>query len=170
MEGRHFVHSGKLLKFSEQQLVDCDRNSGGCSGGNEDKAFDYYKNNDAMSEQAYPYKGRNGQCKAARGTGVHSKGHKNIQKNSPSAMKDALKQGPLSVAIEADKMVFNNYRSGIFDSHSCGTNLDHAVGLVGWGTTKGQDYWIVRNSWGRSWGESGYMRMAIESGKGICGI
>jgi len=85
-------------------------------------------------------------------------------------MKAAATSGPFSVAIQADQMVFQNYRSGIFDSTKCGFNLDHAVGLVGWGKENGREYWIVRNSWGRSWGEHGYIRMAIESGRGVCGV
>jgi len=67
-------------------------------------------------------------------------------------------------------MCFQNYRSGIFDNTSCGTRLDHGVGIVGWGKQSGREYWILRNSWGKSWGESGYMRMAIETGKGVCGV
>ena len=61
------------------------------------------------------------------------------------------------------------YSSGILDSNACGTNLDHAVLMVGYGTDNGTDYWLVKNSWGTSWGESGYIRLEIVSGKGICG-
>jgi len=85
-------------------------------------------------------------------------------------MKTALASQPLSVSIEADKSVFQSYKSGIFNSSSCGTNLDHAVMVVGWGSSGGVDYWTLRNSWGKSWGESGYMRVQINSGNGVCGI
>ena len=89
-------------------------------------------------------------------------------------MKAALEQQPLAVAIEADKNVFGTYESGIFDSLSCGTNLDHAVLVVGWGTDaeSGTEYWVMKNSWGTSWGEDGYMRMKItaENTSGICGV
>jgi len=172
VEGRHKVNKGRLVKLSEQQLVDC-QHSGchGCGGGQENKGFDYYQNHDACTEQEYGYTGRNGNCKDSRcSTGIRTKGHSNVQKNNPNAMKSALSGGPLSVAIEADKACFQNYRSGIFDNASCGTRLNHAVGLVGWGKQSGREYWIVRNSWGKSWGESGYIRMAIESGKGVCGV
>jgi C1A family cysteine protease len=74
-------------------------------------------------------------------------------------MKAALARQPLSVSIEADRSVFQNYRSGIFNSTACGTSLDHATNVVGWGTSGGVDYWLMRNSWGTTWGESGYMRV-----------
>jgi len=85
-------------------------------------------------------------------------------------MKTALAGRPLAVSIEADRSVFQSYKSGIFNSSSCGTNLDHAVIVVGWGTSGSTEYWTVRNSWGTSWGEKGYIRMAITSGAGICGV
>lgn len=85
-------------------------------------------------------------------------------------MKEAVTKQPVSVAIQADQKVFQIYKSGIFDSAECGTALDHATNVVGWGTELGQDYWIMRNSWGNTWGESGYMRIAIRDGAGICGI
>merc|ERR1712100_60037 len=97
-------------------------------------------------------------------------GYKNVTAKSPDAMKTALENGILSVAIEADKRVFQTYTSGIFNSTSCGTNLDHATNVVGWGTSGSTSYWVMRNSWGTSWGENGYMRLEIVSGNGLCGI
>ena len=85
-------------------------------------------------------------------------------------MKAALAQQPLAVAIEADKRVFQTYKSGILDSSACGTKLDHAVLVVGWGTESDQDYWLVKNSWNTTWGDQGYVKLAIEEGKGICGV
>ena len=86
-------------------------------------------------------------------------------------VKAAIAQQPISVAIQANQMVFQLYTSGIFDNTRCGTNLDHAVALVGYGTEGGQDYYILRNSWGTTWGESGYMRIADNGdGAGICGV
>ena len=82
----------------------------------------------------------------------------------------ALAQQPVSIAIEADQYQFSAYKSGIFDNTSCGTSLDHAVLLVGYGSQDGQEYYLMKNSWGTSWGESGYMKMAIiGNGPGICG-
>lgn len=85
-------------------------------------------------------------------------------------MKAAVAKAPLSVAIEADRSVFQSYKSGIFNSSACGTNLDHATNVVGWGTSGSTEYWLMRNSWGTSWGERGYMRIQIVNGAGICGI
>lgn len=85
-------------------------------------------------------------------------------------MKSALALGPVAVAIQAQSSVFMNYTGGIITSPYCGTNLDHAVTAVGFGTENGQPYYLVRNSWGPYWGESGYVRMGLTDGYGICGI
>ena len=85
-------------------------------------------------------------------------------------MKAALASNPLAVAIQANQLSFQLYTSGIFTNTNCGTNLDHATNVVGWGTSNGMDYWIMRNSWGTSWGMSGYMELEIVAGPGLCGI
>lgn len=85
-------------------------------------------------------------------------------------MKAALTRAVLAVSIEADQSVFQRYKSGIFNDTRCGTNLDHATNVIGWGDSNGVEYWIMRNSWGKYWGESGYMRVEITTGKGVCGI
>jgi C1A family cysteine protease len=172
LESAHKITAGPLLSFSEQQLVDCSNLNLGCNGGNAALAFKYWTNNFVMSEASYPYKAVNGTCKynATTNTGVKAAGSTNVTANNPTAMKAALAIKPLSVAIEADLAVFQSYKSGIFNSTSCGTNLDHATNVVGWGTANGVDYWLMRNSWGTSWGESGYMRLQIVDGNGICGI
>jgi len=82
----------------------------------------------------------------------------------------AIDKAPVSVTIEADRTVFQQYTGGILDSEACGTQLDHAVAAVGYGTEGGQQYYIVRNSWGASWGDEGYIKIAAVDGKGICGI
>jgi C1A family cysteine protease len=172
MESAHHKATGKLLSFAEQQLVDCSTRNHGCNGGNAGLAFNYYKTDAAMAESSYKYTARDQRCSynAKNTTGVKDQSYSNVTRNSSSQMKSALQKAPLSVAIEADRSVFQSYRSGIFNSSSCGTNLDHATNVVGWGSSSGTDYWIMRNSWGTSWGEKGYMRLAITSGAGICGI
>jgi len=85
-------------------------------------------------------------------------------------MKTAVKRGPLAVVLSASSSIFQSYKSGIFNSSACGTKQDHATVIVGWGSSSGTNYWIMRNSWGTSWGEKGYMRLEIVSGHGICGI
>lgn len=90
--------------------------------------------------------------------------------NSVAQLKAAINKGVVSVTIEADRSVFQQYHSGILDSTACGTNLDHAVAAVGYGTEGGKEYYIVRNSWSSSWGDQGYIKIAAVEGKGICGI
>ena len=85
-------------------------------------------------------------------------------------MKAALNTQPLAVAIEADKMVFQTYKTGVLTSEKCGTNLDHAVLAVGYGTEDGEDYWLVKNSWNTTWGDQGYIKLAKDSSTGTCGV
>jgi C1A family cysteine protease len=96
--------------------------------------------------------------------------YETVQEDQVDQMKAALQQQPLSVLVEADKRVFQSYRSGVLDSTSCGTSLDHAVLAVGYGTENGQEYWLVKNSWDTTWGDQGYIKLAIVDGKGICGV
>ena len=95
----------------------------------------------------------------------------NVTADSVTQMQAALAKQPLAVSIEADTRVFQSYSSGVLNNTACGTNLDHAVLTVGWGTdASAGDYWLVKNSWGTTWGEKGYIRLAIVNGAGICGV
>ena len=95
----------------------------------------------------------------------------NVTADNVAQMKAAVALQPNSVSIEADRMVFQTYSSGVLDSAKCGTNLDHAVLVVGYGECDGQDYWLVKNSWGSSWGDKGYIKLAITGDDaGICGV
>ena len=86
-------------------------------------------------------------------------------------MKAAATKQPLAVAIEADKRCFQTYKSGVFNNSACGTTLDHAVLTVGWGTESGQDYWLVKNSWNTTWGDAGYIKLAMTGDDaGMCGV
>jgi len=91
-----------------------------------------------------------------------------VQAGSETALMQALSKQPVSVAVEADTSVFQFYKSGVLDNAGCGKNLDHGITAVGWGTDGGKDYWNVKNSWGTSWGEAGYIRMVRN--KDQCGI
>ena len=89
------------------------------------------------------------------------------------ALKASLDVGPTSVTIDAGKNTFQSYQSGVIDSTTCGTALNHAVTAVGYGylnNDANQMYWIIRNSWGSSWGDAGYVKIKAVSGIGICGV
>lgn len=104
---------------------------------------------------------------------VSAKGYTELTFNSNSELMSQIAAGPVSVAIEADTFVFQFYSSGVLNSKACGTNLDHGVVAVGYGTdAKGGAYFNVRNSWGPSWGSKGYVKIANTKadGAGICGI
>ena len=178
LEGIHQINTGDLLSFSEQQLVDCATAAAGygnygCGGGWQYEAFTYWETYNAELESSYPYHGVDQTCafSTAETTSVDVTAYENVTADNVAQMKAAVAQQPTSVLIEADKMVFQQYSSGIFNSTKCGTNLDHATLVVGYGSTAGVEYWIMKNSWATSWGEEGYMQLEITpSGPGICGI
>jgi len=107
---------------------------------------------------------------------IECSSYKYAPSGSVSTMQDMLQSGILSVAIQANQFAFQNYSGGIFNNANCGTKLDHATNVVGWGTdsTTGVDYWIMRNSWGTTWGDQGWMQIEISTtvnnGAGYCGI
>jgi C1A family cysteine protease len=137
-----------------------------------DSAFQYLEANLIELESSYSYRGVDGSCQYSASKGVSKvSSFVDVAVNNPSALASAVAQSPVSIAIEADQSVFGSYTGGIISS-GCGTNLDHGVLLVGYGTSGSQDYWIVKNSWGTGWGESGYVRIAKDNtaGPGVCGL
>merc|ERR1719464_2067826 len=156
LEGAHFVSSKELLSFSEQQLVDCAGlryGNLGCNGGMQARAFKYLESHNAELESTYKYTSgtskKAGSCAFDKSstTAVDVSKYTNVTANNSEQMKAALDQQPLAVSIEADKMVFQTYKSGVLSSSDCGTKLVHAVLAVGYGTEDNQDYWLVKNSW-----------------------
>merc|ERR1719158_2363131 len=172
VEGAYQIAGNSLTSFSEQDLVSCASSSGnqGCNGGLMDDAFTWIESNGIATESAYPYtsgSGTTGTCKKTAASAKVS-GYQDVAQGSESGLKASIGQAPTSVAIEADKSAFQLYKSGVFDSTSCGKQLDHGVLAVGWGTQDGKDYYKVKNSWGATWGMSGYILMV--QGKDMCGI
>ena len=174
MEGAYGLAKGNFMKFSEQQLVDCAGSEGnnGCNGGLMDTAFAYYEKNGIYETNHYgPYTARDGSCKAitsqADVDGSEVTGYDMVD-NNEDALVAAAAQQPVSVAIAASGSAFQFYTSGVITGSACGTQLDHGVLVVGYGTENNVDYYIVRNSWGASWGEKGYVR--IQRGADTCGI
>jgi len=175
LEGLNFITNGKLESFSEQQLVDCSQSFGnnGCDGGLMDYAFEYVAAKGIESETTYPYKALTGTCRYSKAKVLFkNKAYEDIPQRDNDALAAAVAQQPVSIGIEADTSAFQMYTSGVFNDANCGTNIDHGVLIVGYGTENGNDYWIVKNSWGSSWGESGYIRIAKQSGQGtgVCGV
>lgn len=193
LEGAYAIKYGKLVSYSEQQLVDCDNIKNGvsggnlgCSGGNMEPTLQWIGKNEGICTEAdYPYfsgtTGSAGKCQKTCSKVSGSAVVKTVEvaPNSDSAMMAALAQQPVSVAIEADQPAFQLYKSGVFTA-PCGTNLDHGVLLVGYGTMNGLDYYIMKNSWSETYGVGGYMFMGrnndpatgkpYNQGSGQCGV
>jgi len=175
LEGQHFRSTGKLVSISEQELVDCSTSYGnlGCRGGLMDYAFAYIRDNKGDdTEQSYPYEARDDKCRfKPKDVGATDTGFTDIDSGDEDALNDAVgTQGPVSVAIDASQSSFHFYKDGIYSDPNCSqTQLDHGVLAVGYDTSNGTDYWIIKNSWGASWGDlGGYMYMI--RGQDMCGI
>lgn len=160
-----------LPEFSEQQIVDCATDYGnfGCEGGLPDSVFKYVKVNKLCNRSQYEYTASEGECLVS---GLHCKNDWSLTKivdipSNETYMQYWVSRQPISIGIEADKTIFQFYSKGIIRGN-CGTSIDHAVVIVGFGQENGVPYWIVRNSWGEGWGEGGYVR--IERNKNVCGI
>lgn len=165
-----------LVELAPQQLVDCAPNpqdcggTGGCEGSTQPVAFTYVMSAGMVASQDYPYTARDGKCKSSLTPVVGIKGQVDIPTNSYNATINALNTaGPIAISVDAS---WGSYESGVYSPGRSGinTNIDHAVQLVGYGTENGIDYWLVRNSWGTSWGENGYIKLQkFGDGKEPCG-
>jgi len=175
LEGQHAKKTGKLVSLSEQQLVDCSGSEGnmGCEGGLPDNAYAYIKKNGGIdTEASYPYTAQDGDCHFKKANvGATLTGYIDIQQGSESSLQKAVAAiGPISVGIDASNESFQLYSGGVYDEENCSTTqLDHGVTIVGYGSENGQDYWLVKNSWGDSWGEQGYIKMS-RNAQNQCGI
>ncbi|KAL9976056.1 hypothetical protein ACROYT_G013291 [Oculina patagonica] len=177
LEGQHFKKTGQLVSLSEQNLVDCSTKYGnnGCFGGLPIDAFRYIKDNGGIdTEASYPYKAIKGKCQFKKAdVGATETGFMHIKKGSESALQSAVATvGPISVGIDASHDSFQLYHEGVYNEPLCESSsdwLDHAVLVVGYGTYQGQDYWLVKNSWGTGWGMQGYIMMS-RNRNNQCGI
>lgn len=175
LEGQNFKKTGKLVSLSEKNLMDCSRKEGnkGCDGGLMDLGFEYViKNHGIDTEASYPYKPEDGKCKFNQtNIGAIEQGCKDIWKGSEKELQKAVaNEGPISVGIDASHAFFQLYKSGVYYDELCSSRkLDHGVLVVGYGNEQGQDYWIVKNSWGPKWGQEGYILMS-RNRHNNCGI
>jgi C1A family cysteine protease len=163
LESQALIH-GKAQTFSEQQLVDCSPETYGCDGGWPELAMNYWAQNGVESDAVYKYTGRTESCKydaskvVAKVSNVHC--YENI--SNEEIQSQLANVGPLSIVLDAND--FFSYSSGVLKCRN-NTEMNHAVLLVGYT----QDSWIVKNSWGKNWGESGYVRMSNVAGQN-CGV
>jgi C1A family cysteine protease len=180
VEGAWAIAKGQLIDLSEQELVDCatglSYGSHGCSGGQMDGAFKFIMENGQCALSTYPYTSgvtkTGGTCQKCSAV-AHLSSCSDVKPNDQLSLKAAVAQQPVAVAISADTRLFQSYTSGVITSTSCYTSLDHGVLVVGYGSENGIDYWLVKNSWGTSWGDKGYVKIARSSStndEGICGI
>ncbi|ETN97707.1 cathepsin L, partial [Reticulomyxa filosa] len=172
------IANNVLNSLSEQQLVDCSTLEGnsGCNGGEMDNAFKYViRTGGLCSETEYPYTAANGKCQASTCGTYYDPivNYTDVRTRDDTALGDAVIDGCVSVAVQANQFAFQYYSSGILTGE-CGTDLDHGVLVVGYGNINGEKYWKVKNSWGTDWGEDGYIlicRQCDKNGKqGECGI
>jgi len=175
IESQNIIKNKINEHYSEQQLIDCDLLDKGCNGGYIQNAFEYLLQNGIMKDRDYPYRGKDEECKfSSDKVAAKISGYQLADSINEDDIQNILFQsGPLTASIVGQPFQF--YVGGIFDVESrddCDTNyysnLNHAVTLVGYGSENGKDYWLVKNSWGKNWGEQGYFRIA--KGKGVCGI
>ncbi|KAF4088162.1 hypothetical protein AMELA_G00079920 [Ameiurus melas] len=174
LEGQLKRTTGQVKSLSPQNLVDCSSKYGneGCNGGYISRAFQYVIDNGGIdSDEAYPYTAMDGQCRydqAQRAANCSSYNH--VSQGDEEALKQAVATiGPISVAIDATRPTFILYHSGVYNDPTCTQKTNHAVLVVGYGSLNGEDYWLVKNSWGTRFGDGGYIRIARNKGN-MCGI
>lgn len=176
IEGAWAISKGQLVDLSEQELVDCATgfaySSHGCQGGIMEGAFKFVIQNGQCSLSSYPYTAKDEKCKSCTAL-AHISSCSDVKPNDQVSLKAAVSQQPVAVAISADSRIFQSYSSGVITSSACYTSLNHGVLVVGYGTENDVDYWLVKNSWGPTWGSAGYVKIQKSSSTndpGVCGI
>jgi C1A family cysteine protease len=163
LESQWLIKNKSSQTFSEQQLVDCDNVDAGCNGGLMQAAFEYVQTNGIEADTKYPYTARGQTCKFNKASVVSTVSDVQcFEDNTDEQVKQYLNSiGPLAIALDATD--FQYYDSGVLKCE--GSQLDHGVLLVGYGSEDGEDFWIVKNSWGKNWGESGFVRISTKAGE-----
>jgi len=178
LEGATFISKGNLPDLSEQQLVSCDSSNHGCNGGMSYRAYTYVQKNKGIdTQESYPYTAKDDACDEEKATddkniGATCTGYKQVQ-GSEKALTEALANvGPIQVSINASPRTFSNYKGGVYDDPACIASHNHAVLVAGFGEMDGKKMYIVKNSWGPSWGSEGYIYFIRDNGMpyGQCGL
>jgi len=166
------IKVGSFAPLGPQQIVDCDNSDGGCNGGNPPTAYEYVIGAGGQeTEKAYPYTGEDGSCKfnaAYVESKISAWSYACDEYDETTLKKNVATKGPLSICVDAANWQY--YTSGVMTAWECAwvNELDHCVQAVGYDMTASTPYWLVRNSWGTSWGESGYIKLAY--GDNTCGL
>ncbi|GET88036.1 cathepsin L-like protease [Leishmania tarentolae] len=166
IEGQWATHGHPLTALSEQMLVSCDTVDKGCSGGLMDQAMAWIIENhsgDVFTETDYPYTSSSGTtlpCQNKGTIGARIKGYVSLEQNEDAIAEWVEKEGPVAVAVDAS--TWQLYLGGVV-SNCFALSLNHGVLVVGFNKTATPPYWIVKNSWGTSWGENGYIRLAMKT-------
>jgi len=166
IEGQWYRSSGRLVSLSEQNLIDCTKvgATNGCNGGLMEDAFTYVAQNGGIdTEASYPYQAANHLCRySAANAGASIKNYRSLAVNTATVTNALASEGPISCPIFVGVGGFpQSYSGGVYVNANCRDSLNHAILLVGYGTdASAGDYFIVKNSWGTSWGENGYFRIA----------
>ncbi|KAL8159259.1 hypothetical protein V2J09_000796 [Rumex salicifolius] len=176
IEGINAISTGELVSVSEQELVDCDSTNDGCDGGYMDYAFEWVITNGGInSESGYPYTGHDGKCNTTKEAkkAVSIDGYDDVDKSETALLCAAVNQ-PVSVGIDGSSIDFQLYTGGIYDG-DCSSDpddIDHAALVVGYGSEGDDEYWIVKNSWGTTWGIQGYIyiKRNTDLEYGVCAI
>ncbi|XP_038633659.1 procathepsin L-like [Scyliorhinus canicula] len=171
MEGQLFNKTNNLITLSEQNLLDCAKsyNDKGCAGGWMSHAFKYIRDNGIEADGTYPYTATKQECSfnEANSVGTLQNYVKLTKTTEEEILKAVANHGPVGVYVYMSSL-FMGYKSGIFEDDSCTETPNHAVTVVGYVNTPQDQYWIIKNSFSKSWGEDGYMRMKMN--KNVCGI
>ncbi len=174
------INNINITRLSEQELIDCSNENFGCGGGLMHLAMEYVINNNGLSSnEIYPYLASDNQCKFGC---IDSKNFSLFDKINGSKItnyrftiprsiidiKSSLKQGPISIALDASPFAFRFYKSGVIDIPNTNTSqINHAVLLTGYDNDVNGSYWIIQNSWGETWGDEGYAKIRIKNGDGV---
>eukprot|EP00347_Sterkiella_histriomuscorum_P014682 403359950 len=164
----------KSVDLSEQQIVDCTARgygNSGCRGGDMMNVFEYLRTWESMTEGSYPYIGKDQRCKFDLNTGVTLvEDYYFFQTYNPDDIKEFVARFPVTVGLDASSSYFRFYSSGIITTTKCGTGLNHAVLIIGYGNEGGIDYWLIKNQYGIKWGERGFAKIMRSADQGICGL
>lgn len=165
IEAQMMIKFGRNYELSVQEIVDCagEFNTFGCEGGVKFRVFDYVAKTGVALEKDYEYEASPGACRAEKFKKIQIplKGYGEVESFDEEELKKALVTvGPISVSLDINHETFMRYSQGIFFEPNCTSDTNHAAVLVGYGSENSEDFWIIKNSFGVTWGESGYMRLA----------